>query len=355
MAYIGKTPTVGNFVKLDALTASATASYTMQVDSVNFSPESVNHMLVSLNGVIQSPTTSYTISGSTITFASALTSSDSIDFIMVYGNVLDIGTPSDATVTNAKTNFVSTSSAAGLQIKGDGTTDGTLQLNCSQNSHGIKLKSPAHSTSSSYTLTFPGTDPSADKFLKTDGSGNLSFADAGGSAGLNLVTSFTPSSEGSTIVVDNCFTATYDRYLVFCERLRNGVGSARLDVYLRTGGSSGSDSCNLGGAYLGYRYNNQYMSGSINNSCQGTIASNVEQDRWYNAMMYFIQPYDSAYTTNIQGQSAYREGSTGNYGFINFGYQPDNTDSHTGFAIQLSTGNFNQTSSTIKVYGIVDS
>jgi len=72
MAYIGKTPTVGNFVKLDAITASATASYTMQVDSVNFSPESVNHMLVSLNGVIQSPTTSYTISGSTITFASAL-------------------------------------------------------------------------------------------------------------------------------------------------------------------------------------------------------------------------------------------------------------------------------------------
>ena len=102
MAYIGKSPTVGNFVKLDALTASATASYTMQLDSVNFSPESVNHMLVSLNGVIQAPTASYTISGSTITFASALTSSDSIDFIMVYGNVLDIGTPSDATISTAK-------------------------------------------------------------------------------------------------------------------------------------------------------------------------------------------------------------------------------------------------------------
>ena len=165
MAYIGKTPTVGNFVKLDALTASATASYTMQVDSVNFSPESVNHMLVSLNGVIQSPTTSYTISGSTITFASALTSSDSIDFIMVYGNVLDIGTPSDATVTNAKTNFVSTSSAAGLQIKGDNTTAGTLQLNCEQNSHGIKLKSPPHSASASYTLTFPNDDGDANQVL----------------------------------------------------------------------------------------------------------------------------------------------------------------------------------------------
>jgi hypothetical protein len=113
---------------------------------------------------------------------------------MVFGNVLDIGTPSDGTVTNAKTNFVSTSSAAGLQIKGDGTTDGTLQLNCSQNSHGIKLKSPAHSAAQSYTLTFPTTSPSADKFLKTDGSGNLSFADAGGITMADqwrLTTSFT--------------------------------------------------------------------------------------------------------------------------------------------------------------------
>ena len=180
MSYIGKTPTVGNFIKLDALTASATASYTMQHGGVNFQPESALHMLVSLNGVIQSPNTSFTISGSTITFSSALTSSDSIDFIIVYGNVLDIGTPSDATVTDAKANFVSTSSAAGLQIKGDGTTDGTLQLNCSQNSHGIKLKSPAHSAGASYTLTFPTTDGNANQFLQTNGSGVLTWADAGG-------------------------------------------------------------------------------------------------------------------------------------------------------------------------------
>ena len=175
------------------------------------------------------------------------------------------------------------------------------------------------------------------------------------SGGLQLVTSFTPSSEGSNITVDNCFTSTYDRYLVFCERLRNGNDQARLDVYLRTGGSSGSDNCNLGGAYLGYRYNNQYMSGSYTNSANAIIASSVKNDYYYNLMMHFIQPHDSAFATSILGQSVYREGSNDVYGFINFGYQPDNTDSHTGFAIQLSSGNFNQTQSTIKVYGIVDS
>jgi len=180
MAYIGKIPSTGAFSMLDNLTASATASYSLTLDSTAFVPESANHLIVSLNGTIQKAGSSFNVSGSTLTFSSALTSSDSIDFILALGNVLDIGTPSDATVTNAKTNFVSTSSSAGLAIKGDGTTDGTLQLNCSQNSHGIKLKSPAHSAGQSYTLTFPTTAPSADKFLQTDGSGNLSFADAGG-------------------------------------------------------------------------------------------------------------------------------------------------------------------------------
>ena len=59
-------------------------------------------MLVSLNGVLQAPTSSYTISGSTLTFASNLATGDSIDFIMLLGNVLDIGTPSDGTVTEPK-------------------------------------------------------------------------------------------------------------------------------------------------------------------------------------------------------------------------------------------------------------
>ena len=102
MAYIGKIPATGAFQKCDDLNASATADYTLQVDSTNVVPESVNHMIVSLNGVIQAPTTAYTVSGSTLSFASALTTSDTIDFVILLGNVLDIGTPSDDTVSTAK-------------------------------------------------------------------------------------------------------------------------------------------------------------------------------------------------------------------------------------------------------------
>jgi hypothetical protein len=102
MAYIGKQPVVGNFVKLDAITTSATATYNLTNGGVAYFPQTANNCIVSLNGVIQSPTSAYTISGSTIVFSDALTASDSIDFILVLGDVLSIGTPSDATVTNAK-------------------------------------------------------------------------------------------------------------------------------------------------------------------------------------------------------------------------------------------------------------
>lgn len=208
--YIGKQPAFGNFVKLDAISVvNGQAAYTMQSGSSNFTNyDNVNQFIVSLNGVIQAPTDSFTVSGSTITFASALSTGDVINFILVLGDVLSIGTPSDNTISTAKlqdnavttakitdanittakiaddavdkdkVNLISTSSSAGLEVKGDGTTDGYLQLNCSQNSHGVKLKSPNHASSQSYTLTLPATAPATDKILQTDSSGNLSFVDA---------------------------------------------------------------------------------------------------------------------------------------------------------------------------------
>ena len=103
MAYIGREPQIGNYQVCDAISVvNAQAAYTMQVSSVNVLPESVNHMIVSLNGVIQKPGSSYTISGATITFSRNLVTGETIDFIYLLGNVLDLGTPSDDTVTGAK-------------------------------------------------------------------------------------------------------------------------------------------------------------------------------------------------------------------------------------------------------------
>jgi len=103
MAYIGREPQVGNFQVCDAISVvNGQAAYTMQVNSLNVSPETANHMLVSLNGVLQAPGSSYTVSGSTITFASNLVTGDVINFIHILGSVLDLGVPSNDTVGAAQ-------------------------------------------------------------------------------------------------------------------------------------------------------------------------------------------------------------------------------------------------------------
>ena len=102
MAYIGAQPSFGNFQACDAISTSATDTFNLLVGGVAISPVSAQHCLVSLNGVLQAPISSYTIVGSTIVFAAALTSSDSIDFITVMGDTLDLGTPSDGTVSEPK-------------------------------------------------------------------------------------------------------------------------------------------------------------------------------------------------------------------------------------------------------------
>ena len=103
MAYIGKEPVVGNFQVCDSISVvNGQAAYTLQVSSTNVVPESSQHCLVSLNGILQAPVTSFTVSGSTLTFASNLATNDVIDFVILLGNVLDLGVPSDASITNAK-------------------------------------------------------------------------------------------------------------------------------------------------------------------------------------------------------------------------------------------------------------
>ncbi len=117
MAYIGAEPQIGNYQICDAISVvNGQAAYTMQVGSVNVVPESANHMIVSLNGVIQKPGSSFTVSSSTITFSSNLATGDSIDFIILLGNVLDLGVPSDSTVTSGK-------------LSGNLVTPGTLDVN----------------------------------------------------------------------------------------------------------------------------------------------------------------------------------------------------------------------------------
>ena len=89
------------------------------------------------------------------------------------GGNLDVQTNSIVTTSNRNV-LLAPNGTGVVEIKGNDNA-GQIQLNCEQNSHGVKIKGPPHSAGQSYTLTLPSSITN-DYYLKTDGSGNLSFA-----------------------------------------------------------------------------------------------------------------------------------------------------------------------------------
>ena len=59
---------IKNATVLDSITSTSSKTYTLQNSSSNYTAATTDTVIVAINGVIQKPTTSYTISGSTLTF-----------------------------------------------------------------------------------------------------------------------------------------------------------------------------------------------------------------------------------------------------------------------------------------------
>ena len=118
MAYIGRdTDKISNIEKLDTITFDGSSSYTLQKNSVNFTPNSANSLQVSIDGVVQAG--NFTVSGSTIDFGVAIPSTSTCDFIFHYGTGL-ITTPADGTVGLAQLSATGTKDATTF-LRGDNT------------------------------------------------------------------------------------------------------------------------------------------------------------------------------------------------------------------------------------------
>jgi hypothetical protein len=102
MAYLGNTPQIGQYRKMDSLTFNGiTQTFNITVSGVAFTPPTAYSMMVSLDDVILNPGVDFSISGSSISFATppvALTPF----FALLFGDTLYTGTPSDATVIDSK-------------------------------------------------------------------------------------------------------------------------------------------------------------------------------------------------------------------------------------------------------------
>ena len=104
MGYVGTAPLSGDYRKLDDISSGFDGSeteFTLQVGSANVTPPKETTLLISVGGILQEPVSAYTVSGSTLTFTAAPASGADFFGVML-GDTLDVGTPSDGTITAAK-------------------------------------------------------------------------------------------------------------------------------------------------------------------------------------------------------------------------------------------------------------
>lgn len=96
----------GSFLptKLDPITVvNGQDTYNLTSLSQAYTPSSINALLVSLNGITQSPGDAFTISGSTITFIPALQTGDVIDFIIDLGAAVETVSTTETDTLNSVT------------------------------------------------------------------------------------------------------------------------------------------------------------------------------------------------------------------------------------------------------------
>lgn len=324
MSYIGKSPIIGNFVKLDAITAvNGQAAYTMQNGGSNFTDyESVNQFLVSLNGTIQAPTDSFTVSGSTLTFASNLSTGDVIDFIMVFGNSLSAGTPTDATVSTAK---IVNDAVTAAKINDD-IISGSTEL---------------------------ATEPAdTDEFLVSD-AGTLKRIDYSlikSSPSHVLISNTTISSAGYTDITGQ-FSSTYKNYRIIGSGLKQATDNTAWVFQLRTSSAAVTSGYYWSG--VGQRGAGNAVDDGEDNAADFRIIGNAANDNHsVNFDMTLYDPYglnvSKNYTCLASGR---RENDTGQV-LYSGGFLPNDTRME-GIRFLVDSGNVS--AGTIQIFGIKDS
>ena len=318
MPYIGKQPTVGNFQVCDAISVvNGQAAYTMLVGGSNEEPENANHMLVSLNGVLQKPGSSFTISGSTITFASNLATGDVIDFITLLGDTLNTGTPSDDTVTAAKLNNDIISGQTALTAEPDDT----------------------------------------DEFLVSD-AGTIKRIDYSlikGGGRYALISTGTISGGATYIDLDDVFSSSYKNYLLVATGIDVNTDGADLHIQVKTSGGLVSGGSDYLYSYLQRASNTDSHSGSystgasyfrLNSSGVGNLATESA-----NLYIQFYNVRSTSHHKLIFSQMTSM--STGSDALYNLGVGAvKTTTALTGVRLKSSTGNLD--AGVLKLYGAND-
>jgi hypothetical protein len=317
MAYIGTKPTIGNFQICDAISVvNGQAAYTMQVGGVNVNPQSANHMIVSLNGTIQKPNSSFTVANSVITFSSNLATGDVIDFIQILGDVLNLGVPSDDTVTAAKLN--------------NDIISGTTAL----------TSEPADT----------------DEFLVSD-AGTLKRIDysliKATSPGMTLLTSGDITSTTSSITIGSTYVNdTYDHYQLW---LRGKAAGDGIQMNMRY--RNDADNANVDSPYS-WRVGGVADNGNGTNSTNGDLIrltyaqSGNGVNEGFNMVLDFMSPRSNLVPTACMWSLTNTNTSDDFKAMHGAARRNDGTEKHSGFILFFGNGGDFANGTNYEFYGM---
>ena len=277
--YIGRDlDKISNIEILDNITFDGSQSYTLQKGGVNFTPNSAQSIILGIDGITQIG--NFSVNGSTIDFGVAVANTSTCNYIIHLGTGL-LTAPSDGSVTNAKLGTAPT-----LEAKGSGGTAGGVKYFCEAGTHGVTIRSPAHANySGSYELKLPTAQGGADTFLKNDGSGNLSFATAGG--GITEADQFRLTSNFSTSGAD--ITSNLERNDSLFSYIGNGMTESsgvftfpQTGIYLIDFNVAASTTSTADINYVGGR-----ILGTTNNSSFSDLAEQFNSRTTHSSTYYF--------------------------------------------------------------------
>ena len=131
MAFIGRqSGNIGNYVRCNTITpdgSTTTFALTNVLDSTAIAPGTENNVICSVSGVIQAPGTAFSIDGTNIVFSAAPLSTDVVDFVLVLGETVSIGTPSDGTVAAAQLHSTLNLASKTVTLPNTSVTNAQLQ------------------------------------------------------------------------------------------------------------------------------------------------------------------------------------------------------------------------------------
>ena len=219
----------------------------------------------------------------------------------------------------------------------------------------VSLQAPASTTSgANIEFKLPVADGSAGQYMKTDGSGNLSFAAVADTNDFVKLSTTTISSPVASLTFDNSITGAFDTYKTYAVSIALLRPATDDDTFqMRLQDSSGTYQAAEyktvihafadGDHAYGARTRWHLIRHGIGNNSSGSIIYEDAQ------MLYYFSGFEANRRLKVRGQAVYQSNSSDTL-VVDVGGTVNNHNAVTGLVFFMSSGNID--SGVFTLYGL---